>query len=98
MNRAFGNAIAACCAALVLAGCASPSSGLSDLGGGAYSMTKRSALSSQRSAELKSQLELDALKICAARGLALTMLDTRVVDPDPPEYSSATIQFRCVPR
>lgn len=82
----------------MLAGCASASTKLTDLGAGAYSMTKRSGLSSQRSAELKSQLELEALKVCSDRGQALTMLDTRVVDPDPPEYSSATIQFRCVPR
>ena len=98
MKRASRSAIAAGCAALVLAGCASSSTGVTDLGDGAYAMTKRSGLTSQRSAELKLQLEREALALCSGRGQALTMLDTRVFDPDPPEYSSATIQFRCVPR
>ena len=85
-------------AAAIVGGCASPATRLSDLGSGAYAMTKRSGLAARRSAELVSELELEALKVCSDRGLALTMLDTRAVDPDPPDYSSATVQFRCVPR
>ena len=98
MNQLFRSAVAAGCASLILAGCASPVPRLTDLGGGAYSLTKRAGLAAQRSAELKSQLELEALRMCSDKGQALTMLDTRAVDPDPPDYSFATIQFRCVPR
>jgi hypothetical protein len=82
----------------LVAGCATPSSQLTDLGGGAYSMTKRSSgLRAPRSDALKAQAELEALALCRDRGQALTMLDSRVVDPDPPENAVATIQFRCVP-
>ena len=98
MKRSLRAALAAGCVALAFAGCASPPNKLSDLGGGAYAMTKRSGLASQRPAELKAQLENEALAFCSGRGQALTMLDTRLVDADPPEYSSATIQFRCVAR
>ena len=92
----FRHAVAPIAAFALLAGCATPTSPLKDLGDGAYSLTERSGLLSLRSDSLKAKVELQALAFCKERGKALTVYDTRVVDPDPPEFASATIQFRCV--
>ena len=89
--------VAVIAAALLVAGCALPPTQRTDLGGDAYEMTKRSGAMSLRSDKLKAQVEVEALAFCRDKGRALAMLDKRVVDPDPPEYATATVQFRCVP-
>jgi hypothetical protein len=80
----------------LLSACATPQTQVSDLGSGAYSMTKRSGYLSVRSSELMPQLEQEALAYCRTRGGALVSLDSKTVDPDPPAFAYATIQFRCV--
>ena len=70
---------------------------VSRIGPDAYAMTKRSGMLSDRADELKAQVENDALAYCKAQGRAMAVLDSRVIGPDPPAYSSATVQFRCVP-
>ena len=93
---AISRATCAAAVAFALTGCGSTQTRVDDLGGGAHAMSKRSGLAGARSAALKVQLEQEALAYCAARGEALTMLDTKTDDPDPPNVSSATVQFRCV--
>ena len=92
-------ALAGPCAVLaiaLIAGCATPAPQMKDLGDGAYSLTERSGLMSLRFNDLKAKVEMKAAVFCKERGKALTLYDTRVVDPDPPEFASATVQFRCV--
>jgi len=83
--------------AVTLAGCAGPAPPVVDLGSGAYAMTKRSGLIIRRAADLKSQVEQDALTYCKAHGgRALSVLGTKSAEDDPPDYAYATIDFRCV--
>ena len=84
--------------AVVLAACATPPTEVTDIGSGAYQMVKRTQLLSDRSDKLKAQVEEQALAFCAKQGRALSILDSRTIDPDPPAYATATIQFRCVAR
>jgi hypothetical protein len=69
---------------------------LDDLGNDTFSLTRRSGAFGGRSFVLKADAEQRALAVCAERHLALAMLDTRADDPDPPAYSYATVNFRCV--
>ena len=81
----------------LVAGCASPPATLTDLGGNAYRMTKRDNFLSGKPNELREKVEFEALAHCKAQNRALAVLDSRVVDPSPPEFASATMTFRCVP-
>jgi hypothetical protein len=83
-----------------LAGCAASQkqTPITEIGSGAYSITKRSGFLGLRPTELKAQLEQEALAYCGAKGMALSVLDSKAVDADPPAYPSATVQFRCVAR
>ena len=99
MRRCWGRGLVGICAVLTLelvAGCATSSTQLRDLGDSAYSMTKRSGPMASRGDNLKVQVLQEAAAFCSARGKALTVYDTRVVDPDPPDLAFATVQFRCV--
>jgi hypothetical protein len=73
-----------------------PVTQITDLGNGAYSLTRRSSALPERSYVLMSDAQQQALAFCAEKHLALAMLDTRADDPDPPAYSYATISFRCL--
>jgi hypothetical protein len=84
--------------AVLLAACATPPTELTEIGSGAYQMIKRTELLSDRSDKLKAQAEEQALAFCAKQGRALTILDSKTIDPDPPAYATATIRFRCVAR
>lgn len=89
---------AACALAMVaaLSACATPRTQLARIGPDDYLMVKRTELLSDRSINLKAQVEEEALAYCHAQGKALSVIDSRTVDPDPPAYASATVQFRCV--
>ena len=90
---------AAFAASLALLGaCATPTPQLKQTGPDDFVLTKQTESLSDRSDKLKAQAEEDALGVCRARGKALSILDSRTIDPDPPAYASATIQFRCVPK
>ncbi len=93
-RRLFASAL--CFAAL--AGCATPPTAIQDIGSGAYRMIKRTELLSDRSDKLKAQVEEQALAFCARQGRALAIIESRTIDPDPPAYASATVDFRCVAR
>ena len=80
------------------AGCATPPTEMTDLGSGAYRLVKRTELLSDRSDKLKAQVEEQALAVCAKQGRALTILESKTTDPDPPAYATATVDFRCVAR
>jgi hypothetical protein len=82
-----------------LAGCAIPrqtQTPVTEIGANAYSMTKRSGFLGARPYELKLQVEQEALAYCKSKDRALSVLDSKTDDPDPPAYPTATIQFRCV--
>ena len=82
---------------MILAGCAGPAPKVVDLGSGTYAMTKKSGVITRRAAELKAQVEQDALAYCKAHGdRALSVLDTKSAEDDPPDFAFATIRFRCV--
>ncbi len=81
-----------------MAGCATPKTQFRESEPGVYEITKRSELLSVRSGELKIRADLEALAYCRDQGKALSTLDARLGDPDPPDYAFATVQFRCVPR
>jgi hypothetical protein len=82
----------------VLAGCASPRPQFRQIGPDTFEINERSELLSVRANELKIRADLKALAVCADRNQALVALDSRLGDPDPPDYSYALVQFRCVPR
>ena len=90
--------------AALLAGCSAfpkfdrPASGtqITDLGGGAWSLTRRSGVFAERSYVLRSDAEQKAVAFCAEKNLAIAVLDIRTDDPDPPASSYATISFRCL--
>ncbi len=92
--------VAAAALATLVACASAPTSRsqLSDLGGGAYAMTKKSGVLVVGSAVLKPQVEQEALAFCADQGRALSVLDSGGLDPDPPGVASATVTFRCVAR
>ena len=94
----IGCRVGAIVAIALLGGCATPATRFRDLGSDTYEITKRSELLSVRSGELKVRAELEAADFCGAKGRALVALDSRTADPDPPEYASAIVQFRCVVR
>jgi hypothetical protein len=92
----------ACVAVVItLAGCAIATrqkpTPLIEIGPNAYSMTKRSGFLGARLYELKMQVEEEALAVCKSKGQAMSVLDSKTDDPDPPAYPTATVQFRCVP-
>ena len=80
----------------LLAGCATATPQPQAIGDGAFSLTVRADRLTLRSENLKLEAELQALAFCRDRGKALTTYDTRVVEAEPPDYASATLQFRCV--
>jgi hypothetical protein len=105
MHAMPGRSVAAMLAvATIVAGCswlplpktAQPVVQLVDLGGDAYSLTRRSGVFADRAFTLRIDAEQRAVAVCADRHLATAMLETRADDPDPPAYSYATVTFRCV--
>jgi hypothetical protein len=83
--------------AATLAGCAGPAPKVVDLGSGTYAMTKKSGVITRRAVDLKAQVEQDALAYCKAQGgKALSALDTKSAEDNPPDFAFATITFRCV--
>jgi hypothetical protein len=97
-SRRVTFALAVTLAGGLLAGCALPQTQtpVVEIGSNAYSMTKRSGFLGARPYELKMQVEQEALAYCKSKSRALSVLDSKAVDPDPPAYPTATIQFRCV--
>ncbi len=84
--------------ATLLAACAAdPLTRTTDLGSGVHEVTVRSAWFPRRSVDLKVDADRAALAYCKSGGRALSVLGERLIDPDPPAYSTATVQFRCVP-
>jgi hypothetical protein len=81
----------------LIAGCAGPAPKVVDLGSGTYAMTKKSGVITRRAVDLKAQVEQDALAYCKAQGgKALSALDTKSAEDNPPDFAFATITFRCV--
>ena len=96
--RGTARLLGACFIGSTLAACAAaPLVQQKDYDGDAHAITVRSGFFARRSPALKIDAEQAALKYCSGKGRALVALDTRVVDPDPPAFSTATVEFRCVP-
>lgn len=84
-------------AAVALAGCATPNTGVVPIGPNTYMHSKFGGFTTFSGGEVKAELYREAAAFCAKDGRQLRPLDSTSRDSGMGTYASAEIQFRCDP-
>ena len=104
-SRAVGRRATAAIALATIAGCALPSlpslrpspaePAITETAPGFFTLTKRAGFLAVKPAELRYDVEQQALAFCTARGKGLAVIQSTAVEAEGRETASASIEFRC---
>lgn len=81
--------------AAILAGCASPNTGVVPIGNGIYMHSKFGSAFTFSGGEVKAELFKEAAAFCAKQGKQLVPGNSTSKDSGIGTYASAEVQFRC---
>lgn len=82
-------------AAALLAGCATPNTGIQPIGNGVYMASKFGGMMTFSGGEVKAELYQEAGAYCGKQGKQVQPLDSTSRDSSYGRHASAEIQFRC---
>lgn len=82
-------------AATMIAGCATPNTGIVPVGSGVYMASKFGSMVTFSGGEVKAELYRDAGQFCARTGKQVAPVNSTAQDSGLGTYASAEIQFRC---
>ena len=82
-------------AAVLLAGCATPGTGIVPIGSGQYMLSKMGGFTTYTGGEVKADLYREAAAFCAKSDKKLVPINSSSKDSGYATYASAEIQFRC---
>jgi hypothetical protein len=85
------------CAAFLLAGCATGTNGVVELGPNSYMLGGLGKFTDFSSSVVKARFFQDASTFCANKGLTMVPLNSTGKDSGIGTYASAEVQFQCVP-
>jgi hypothetical protein len=80
---------------MLLAGCATPNTGVVPIGNGIYMHSKFGSMVTFSGGEVKAELFQEAAQFCAKQGKQLVPVNSTSKDSGVGTYASAEIQFRC---
>lgn len=87
--------IASCALLIIVSGCATPNTGVVEIGKNTYMLSKFGSALTFSGGEVKAELFREAAEFCRKTGMQLVPLDSVSKDSGYGTYASAEIQFRC---